>query len=86
MPKPVHEIRRDGIKAAIWENTGAKGTYFSVTIVRPYKTATGVWTNGTSFGSRDLEAVISVAREAQQWIEATNEQIGGDDGEADTGG
>jgi len=28
------------------------------------------WRNGTSFGLNDLEAILTVAREAKEWISA----------------
>jgi len=45
-----------------------KGPFFSTTFSRPFKDQSGAWRNGTSFGLNDLEALVSVAREAKEWI------------------
>jgi hypothetical protein len=36
----------------------------------PVKVQIKVWRNGTSFGLNDLEALLTVAREAKEWISA----------------
>ena len=35
-----------------------------------FKDHSGAWRNGTSFGLSDLEALLTVAREAKEWISA----------------
>jgi hypothetical protein len=37
---------------------------------REGKDQSGAWRNGTSFGLNDLEALVTVAREAKEWISA----------------
>ena len=37
---------------------------------RPFKNQSWAWRNGTSFGLNDLEALVSVARNAKEWISA----------------
>ena len=37
---------------------------------REGKGQSGVWRNGTSFGLSDLEALLTVAREAKEWMAA----------------
>jgi hypothetical protein len=54
-------LRCGNIKATIWQNVSEKG---------PFKDQSGEWRNGTSFGLNDLEALVSVAREAKEWISA----------------
>jgi hypothetical protein len=44
--------------------------FFSATFSRPFKEQSGAWQNGTPFGLNDLEALVSVAREAREWIAA----------------
>ena len=51
-----------------WENTSEKGPFFSTTFSRPFKDQSGAWRNGTSFGINDLEALLTVAREAKEWM------------------
>lgn len=68
--KPANTLRCGNIKATIWENTSEKGPFFSTTFSRPFKDQSGVWRNGTSFGLNDLEALLTVARDAKEWIAA----------------
>jgi len=50
--KPANQLRCGNIKATIWENVSEKGPFFSTTL----------------FGLNDLEAMLTVAREAKEWI------------------
>ena len=59
--KPANRLRCGNIKATIWQNVSEKG---------PFKDQSGEWRNGTSFGLNDLEALVSVARDAKEWISA----------------
>jgi len=68
--KPANTLRCGNIKATIWENTNEKGPFFATTFTRPFKDQSGEWRNGTSFGLNDLEALLTVAREAKEWISA----------------
>jgi hypothetical protein len=67
---PANTLRCGNIKATIWENTSEKGPFFATTFSRPFKDPSGAWRNGTSFGLNDLEALLTVAREAKEWISA----------------
>ena len=68
--QPANTPRCGNIKATIWENTSEKGPFFSATFSRPFKDQSGAWRNGTSFGLNDLEALVTVARDAKEWIAA----------------
>ena len=68
--QPANQLRCGNIKATIWENTSEKGPFFATTFSRPFKDQSGAWRNGTSFGLNDLEALLTVAREAKDWIAA----------------
>ncbi len=68
--KPTHTLRCGNIKATIWQNVSGKGLFFATTFSRPYKDQSGAWRNGTSFGPNDLEALLTVAREAKEWMAA----------------
>jgi len=68
--KPANSLRCGNIKATIWENTSEKGPFFSTTFSRPFKDQSGAWRNGTSFGINDLEALVTVARDAKECIAA----------------
>jgi len=39
-------------------------------LLSPFKDQSGAWRNGTSFGLNDLEALVTVAHEAKEWIAA----------------
>jgi hypothetical protein len=66
--KPANTLRCDNIKATIWQNVSEKGPFFATIFSRPFKDQSGVWRNSTSFGLNDLEALVTVAREAKEWI------------------
>jgi len=59
--KPANTLRCGNIKATIWQNVSEKEVF---------KDQSGAWRNGTSFGLNDLEALLTVAREAKEWIAA----------------
>jgi hypothetical protein len=65
--RPVHEIRLDRVKAAIWRNESEKGTRHNVTFSRIFKTESG-WENSSSFGRDDLPLVEKVAGLAHLWV------------------
>jgi hypothetical protein len=66
--RPANTLRCGNIKATIWQNTSEKGPFFAATFSRPFKDQSGMWRNGTSFGLNDLEALVTVAREAKEWM------------------
>jgi len=66
--KPANTLRCGNIKATIWQNVSEKGPFFSTTFSGPFKDQSGAWRNGTSFGLNDLEALVTVAYDAKEWI------------------
>jgi hypothetical protein len=68
--QPANTLRCGSIKAAIWQNVSEKGPFFSTTFSRQFKDQSGAWRNGTSFGLNDLEALVTVACDAKEWIAA----------------
>jgi hypothetical protein len=68
--QPANTLRCGNIKATIWENTSEKGPFFATTFSRSFKDQSGNWRNGTSFGLNDLEALVTVARQAREWMAA----------------
>jgi len=68
--RPATSLRCGNIEATIWQNVMEKGSFFATTFSRPFKDQAGAWRNGTSFGLSDLEALMSVAFEAKEWIAA----------------
>jgi hypothetical protein len=72
--KPVHEIRLGSVKAAVWINSSATGTWHSVTFGRLYKDADDSWKTTDSFGRDDLPLVEKVADLVHRWIHANGRQ------------
>jgi len=68
--KPANTVQCGNMKATIRENTSEKGPFFATTFSRPFKDQSGAWHNGTSFGLNDLAALLTVVREAKEWISA----------------
>jgi len=66
--KPIHEIRHNGVKVAIWKNDSAKGAFYNASFSRSYRSADGNWHDAHTYGLRDLFALIHCAVEAQAWI------------------
>ena len=66
--KPANTLRCGNIKATIWQNVSEKGPFFSTTFSRPFKDQSGAWRNGASSWLNDLEALLTVAREAKEWM------------------
>ncbi len=68
--RPATTLRCGHIKATIWQNVSENGPFFATTFSRPFKDQSGAWRNGTSFGLNDVEALMNVACEAKEWMEA----------------
>lgn len=66
--RPAATFKRGTVKAAIWENTGKGGTFYTVTFTRPFKSAEGKWKNSTSYSVSDLHNLSTVTYSAQLWI------------------
>ena len=66
--QPFHRIRYRNITAAIWQNAGERGTWFSVTFSRSYRDAQNNWHTSESFSGPDLLVLAEVARAVFAWI------------------
>lgn len=66
--KPATTFKHGTVKAAVWENTGKDGLFYSVTFSRSYKDAEGNWRNTSSFGGNDLEDLSRASCDANLWI------------------
>ncbi|MCC6971106.1 MAG: hypothetical protein IT434_12905 [Phycisphaerales bacterium] len=62
--KPVQHVRRGGVQAAIWKNTGRRGSYFAVTFERRYKDEHDEWRTSHAFGRDQLLVLAKVAEVA----------------------
>src|SRR5262249_19552563 len=66
--KPVHEIRLNGIRGAVWSNTNKEGqVWFNITVTRNYRDG-DQWKESTNFGRDDLPALSKVADLVLAWI------------------
>jgi hypothetical protein len=65
--KPVGEIRYGRIKATIWPNDTGKGSRYSVTVSRVYKSG-DEWKTSESFWRDDIPLVIKALDEAHSLI------------------
>ena len=61
-------FRSGSVNAAVWENTGETGPFFSVTFSRPYKDTQGHWKTSSSYALNDLDALSSLAELAKDWV------------------
>ena len=69
--KPAQTFRKGTVKAAVWENEGKDGVFYSVTFSRSYKAGEDGWRNTSSFNEGDLEALADVAFQARLYIMKT---------------
>ena len=68
--KPVKQIRRRDLRAAIWPNRNRDNeVWFTVTISRRYKEG-DEWKDSTSFRHDDLPTLRKVLDKADNWIDA----------------
>lgn len=65
--KPVHEIRLNRVKLAIWQNQGQNGAYFSISVSRVFKKDDD-WQRSDTLQANDLLALAKAADLADSWI------------------
>jgi len=66
--QPANTLRCGNIKATILENASENGRSSQQPSLDHSRTQSGEWRNGTSFGLNDLEGLLTVAREAKEWM------------------
>lgn len=66
--RPAHEVKVGAVRATVWQNAGANGSWYSVTLSRLYKDDQDQWKDATSFGREDLLAVAKAADLAHTWV------------------
>ena len=69
--KPAQAFRKGTVKAAVWQNEGKDGVFYSVTFSRSYKAGEDGWRNTSSFNEGDLEALADVAFQARLFLMKT---------------
>ena len=68
---PVQVIRDDqdaSIAASIWLRQTRAGVFYDVTVARAYKKSEDECGYSSTFGDRNLDAVLRVAERAKAWI------------------
>jgi hypothetical protein len=71
---PVKTLRNRRIKAAIWENHGAEGVFYTVTISRSFK-QNDVWRDSQSFSHNELLIVAKLMYDAHTEIAKLLEKV-----------
>ena len=68
--RPVQEYRAGGVKAAIWENEGERGKFFTTTFTRSYRDdTTGEWKETGVFMPDQLPKLNLVIGKAYEFIQ-----------------
>ncbi|CAI4030261.1 MAG TPA: hypothetical protein VLA99_02925 [Nitrospiraceae bacterium] len=67
-PKPSQTFRSGSVRAAVWQNLGENGPFYSALLTRSFRDAAGNWRTSTTFGERQLEDLLIVAGQARQWM------------------
>jgi hypothetical protein len=79
-------VKAGSIRAAIWENDGREGVFYTFTLERLYKAADG-WKSTDSFSHRDAANLSAAAAMASAWIaERVAEQAAATPAETSTNG
>ena len=66
--KPAQTFRSGSVQAAVWQNTGENGPFYSTLLTRSFRDTAGKWRTSTTFGERQLADVMTVATVARQWM------------------
>jgi hypothetical protein len=67
-PKPAQTFRAGSVRAAVWENMGESGPFYSASLSRSFRDAAGNWRNANTYGERQLEDLMNAALEAKEWM------------------
>jgi len=65
--KPIEKFRSGGVEAAVWENTGKNGSFYSVSVSRTFK-KDGKLQETNSYGRSDLVHLTIVSTQAWFFI------------------
>ena len=66
--RPIKKFRAGNAQVAVWANKGKKGTWFSVTISRSYKNASGEWEDANGFGLQDIPLLCKLLDQAYDYL------------------
>lgn len=66
--KPIHVLRRKGVKVSIFENSSEHGTFCKVTDCKVYLDPTGQWKTTHSYSRDDIPVLRLLLKRAWEWI------------------
>ena len=66
--KPTQTFRSGPVQAAVWQNIGENGPFYSTLLTRSFRDAAGKWHTSSTFGERQIDDLMKVATEARQWM------------------
>lgn len=72
--KPVHVLRRRGVKVSIFENRSGDTLFHKFTIQKTYRDDTGAWKTTASYGRDDAPIIRMLSDRAWEWILDREEQ------------
>ncbi len=65
---PAHKLQDGALRVTIWKNTSDKGTFYTATPSRGYKSGDDAWKETDSLNNDDILAMAELLREAYAWI------------------
>jgi hypothetical protein len=65
---PAHKLQDGALRVTIWRNTSDKGTFYTATPSRGYKSGDDAWKETDSLNESDLLDMAELLREAKAWI------------------
>jgi len=65
---PAHKLQDGAFRVTIWRNTSDKGTFYTATPSRGYKSGDDAWKETDSLNNDDILAMAELLREAYAWI------------------
>ena len=66
--KPIHVIRRKGVKVSVFENSSEQGTFCKVTDCKVFLDPTGQWKTTHSYSRDDIPVLRLLLKRAWEWI------------------
>ena len=65
---PAQKLQDGALRVTIWRNTSDKGTFYTATPSRGYKSGDDAWKETDSLNNDDILAMAELLREAYAWI------------------
>lgn len=72
--RPIHVLRRRGVKVSIFENRSGDTLFHKFTIQKIYRDDHGAWKTTTSYGREDAPIIRLLTDRAWEWILDREEQ------------